>query len=106
MSVESHTGHQPPRVSELALDDRERVSLCEVLDRVLNKGAVVTGDVTISVADVDLIYLGLQIVLASMETARQGFCRAPVELGAGMGIGLGIDKEKANGFTGAGAGRV
>jgi hypothetical protein len=102
MSVESHTGNRPPRVSELALDDRERVSLCEVLDRVLNKGVVVTGDVTISVADVDLIYLGLQIVLTSMETARQSLCQAPVELGAGLGIG----KEKANGFTGAGAGRV
>ena len=48
----------------------EQVSLCEVLDRVLNKGAVVTGEVTISVADVDLLYLGLQVVLASVETAR------------------------------------
>jgi len=102
MSVETGTGNQPARVSELALDDRERVSLCEVLDRVLNKGVVVAGDVTISVADIDLIYLGLRIVLTSMETARQAFCRAPVELGAGLGIG----KEKANGFTGAGAGRV
>lgn len=101
MSVES-TGNRPPRVSELVLDDRERISLCEVLDRVLNKGVVVTGDVTISVADIDLIYLGLQIVLTSMETARQSFCRAPVELGAGVDMG----KEKANGFTGAGAGRV
>ena len=53
------------------LDDRERVSLCEVLDRVLNKGAVVVGEVTISVADVDLVYLGLQLMLSSIETARQ-----------------------------------
>ena len=95
MSVERNTGNLPPAVSELALDDAGRISLCEVLDRVLNKGVVVAGDVTISVADVDLIYLGLQIVLTSMETARQGFCRAPVELGTGMDIG----KEKANGFT-------
>ncbi len=72
MSVETNTGNRPPAVSELALDDTERVSLCEVLDRVLNKGVVVAGDVTISVADIDLIYLGLQIVLTSMETARQG----------------------------------
>jgi gas vesicle structural protein len=48
----------------------ERVSLCETLDRVLNKGAVVAGEVTISVADIDLIYLGLQIMISSVEAAR------------------------------------
>jgi len=39
--------------------------------RILNKGAVVTGEVTISVADIDLIYLGLQAVLSSIETVNQ-----------------------------------
>ena len=50
---------------------QEQVSLCEALDRVLNKGVVVVGDVTISVADIDLVYLGLQVILTSIETARQ-----------------------------------
>ncbi len=49
----------------------EHVSLCEVLDRVLNKGAVIVGEVVISVADVDLIYLSLQVVVSSVETARR-----------------------------------
>ena len=44
------------------------VSLVELLDRVLNKGVVVFGEVLISVADVDLIYLSLQVVLTSVET--------------------------------------
>jgi hypothetical protein len=52
-------------------DERERCSLCEALDRILNKGAVVAGEVTISVAGIDLIYLGLQLMLTSVETARQ-----------------------------------
>jgi hypothetical protein len=56
---------------DLALQRAERMSLCETLDRVLNTGAVVSGGVTISVADIDLIYLGLNIVLTSIETARQ-----------------------------------
>ncbi len=47
------------------------ISLCETLDRVLNKGVVIVGEVVISVADIDLIYLGLQLVLTSVETARQ-----------------------------------
>jgi gas vesicle structural protein len=49
----------------------EHVSLCEALDRILNKGAVLVGEVMISVADVDLIYLGLQIVASSVKTARE-----------------------------------
>lgn len=56
----------PPR----ALSAPDRASLCEVLDRVLNKGVVIVGEITISVADVDLIYLGLQVVLTSIEKAR------------------------------------
>ena len=56
---------------ELDLDDHEQVTLCEVLDRVLNKGVVLAGEVTISVADIDLIYLGLQLVLTSVETGGQ-----------------------------------
>ena len=56
---------------ERALEDEEHVSLCEVLDRLLNKGVVVVGEVVISVADVDLLYLGLQLVLTSVETANK-----------------------------------
>ena len=52
--------------------DHERMSLCEVLDRVLNTGVVVVGEVMISVADIDLIYLNLQLLLTSVETARGG----------------------------------
>jgi len=51
-------------------DERGRISLCETLDRVLNKGVLIAGEVTISVADIDLVYLGLQLVLTSVETAR------------------------------------
>ena len=54
-----------------SLPDEEHVSLCETLDRVLNKGVVVAGEATISVADIDLIHLGLHLVLTSVETARQ-----------------------------------
>jgi hypothetical protein len=53
-----------------ALWNDEHISLCETLDRVLNKGVVVVGEVIISVADVDLLYLDLRALLASVETAR------------------------------------
>ena len=52
------------------LSDHREVSLCEALDRILTKGAVLYGEVMLSVADVDLVYLGLQVILSSVETAR------------------------------------
>lgn len=47
----------------------ESISLCETLDRVLNTGVVIRGEVMITVADVDLIYLDLGLLLTSIETA-------------------------------------
>ena len=52
-------------------DEQEQVSLCEALDRLLNKGAVVVADVTVSVANIDLIYLSLQALVASVETGKR-----------------------------------
>jgi len=54
---------------QLAMDESERLSLCEALDRIINKGAVVIGEVTISVADIDLVHLSLQLVLQSIDSA-------------------------------------
>jgi hypothetical protein len=47
----------------------EEVSLLEILDHVLNYGVVIHGTLVISLAGVDLVYLGLNVVLASVETA-------------------------------------
>ena len=57
-------------MSELVAKERE-VTLLDLLDRVLDKGVIVLGDVTISVADVDLIYLGLKVLLTSVEKAER-----------------------------------
>jgi hypothetical protein len=46
----------------------EDTSLLELVDRLLNKGVVLAGQATISVAGIDLIYLGLNVVLAAVET--------------------------------------
>ncbi len=60
---------QAPMPGTPSLDSKD-VSLCEALDRILNKGAVLFGEVMISVADIDLVYLGLKLILSSMETAH------------------------------------
>ncbi len=57
-------------MADLSLDDAEHISLCEALDGILNKGAVITGDLTISVADIDLIYVGLRVLISSVGALR------------------------------------
>jgi len=47
------------------------VTLLEILDRVLDKGVVVSGDIVISVADVDLVYVGLKVLLSSVEAMER-----------------------------------
>ena len=49
----------------------EQVTLIELLDRVLNQGVVIAGDVTLSVAGVDLVYVGLRVLVASVGTLER-----------------------------------
>ena len=55
----------------MALPQDNQTSLCELLDRVLNTGVVAMGEIVISVAGIDLIYLNLNLLLTSVETALQ-----------------------------------
>jgi hypothetical protein len=48
------------------------VSLVEILDRALGSGIVITGDVTLSLADIDLVYLNLRLLLGSVGTICEG----------------------------------
>src|SRR5205085_2789204 len=50
---------------------RHEVTLLELVDRVLNKGVVLSGDITLSVADADLVYVGLRVLLSSVATLEQ-----------------------------------
>jgi hypothetical protein len=48
-----------------------RMTLLDLLDRILDKGVIIQGDLTISVANVDLVYVGLKVLLTSIERAEQ-----------------------------------
>ena len=67
MAVATELSADAETVTEL--DSDRRITLCETLDRVLNKGVVLAGEIIISVADIDLVYLNVQVLLASVETA-------------------------------------
>lgn len=53
-----------------AVAEAKDVTLLELLDRVVDHGVILVGDITISVADVELIYLGLRVMLASIDRAE------------------------------------
>jgi len=53
----------------LSLDGDAEISLLDILDHVLNSGVVIHGSLVISLAGVDLVYVGLNVVLTSVETA-------------------------------------
>lgn len=49
----------------------ERVTLIDALDKVLEKGAVLDGEVVIRVADVDLIFIGLKLLITSISRSEE-----------------------------------
>jgi hypothetical protein len=70
---------QPAEASALESDDDRRVVLGDLINRVLDKGVVISGHVTISVADIDLIALDLRVLITAIETAieRAGLAVSP-----------------------------
>ena len=47
------------------------VALIDLIDRLLGGGVVIAGDITLSVADVDLVYVSLRALVASVATAQE-----------------------------------
>jgi len=50
-------------------DLSDEMTLVDVLDHVLNQGVILRGNLVISLAGVDLVYVGLDVILTSVETA-------------------------------------
>ena len=55
------------RSASVLFDTKEESSLLDVLDSLLNKGVMATGDVVLGVAGVDLIYLRLSTLLTAVD---------------------------------------
>lgn len=47
------------------------LALVDLLDRLLAGGVVITGDITISLADVDLVHVSLRALISSVSTLAQ-----------------------------------
>jgi hypothetical protein len=65
-----------PATTPAAGDDGEdalqrEATLLDLVDRLLDKGVVLSGDITLCVADVDLVYVGLRVLVSSVEAAQR-----------------------------------
>ena len=55
----------------IRIGHERNAALADLLDRALNKGVVLWGEATISLAGVDLMYVGLKVLVSSFETAQK-----------------------------------
>lgn len=53
------------------MNENDNVTLVDALDKVLEKGAVINGEMVLGVADVDLVFLGLRLILTSVSKAEE-----------------------------------
>ena len=67
------------RVMSLKQVTQRELNLVDLLDRILDKGIVINGDITISVVGVDLLSLKINLVIASLETAKRYGLQLPWE---------------------------
>jgi hypothetical protein len=60
-----------PNQGFTSASNRSADSLADILERVLDKGIVIAGDVVVKVLDIELLTLKLRLLVASVDTAKQ-----------------------------------
>jgi len=60
-----------------AVSSRRDIALIDLVDRLLDGGVVLTGDITLAVADIDLVYVGLRALISSVAAAERNQVTLP-----------------------------
>ncbi|MDE1853670.1 MAG: gas vesicle protein [Thaumarchaeota archaeon] len=60
---------------------RRDLTLIDLLDRILDKGVIINGDITVSIGKVELLSLKINLVIASLDTAKRYGLKLPWEKG-------------------------
>ena len=74
VSALPETVRGPNRARVSAAED---VALIDLLDRLLAGGVVLSGDITLALADVDLVYVGLRALISSVDAAERAGVALP-----------------------------
>ncbi len=73
------------RYADGSVDEERRIALIDLLDRVLSGGVVITGDITLSIAEIDLVRISLRALISSISTLSLPGIDVPVPRGAREG---------------------
>lgn len=65
--------------SSSIVSSSKELTLLDAIDRILDKGVVINGDITIAVGGADLLSLKINLVIASLETAKRYGIELPWE---------------------------
>jgi len=60
-----------PEIVLIGNEESEDLTLLDLIDHVLNTGVIIRGNLVLSLAGVDLVYLGLDLIVTSVETAMR-----------------------------------
>ena len=69
----------------LGNEESADLTLLDLIDHVLNTGVIIRGNLVLSLAGVDLVYLGLDLIVTSVETAMRHIVRPGSTERAAMG---------------------
>src|SRR4051812_30455492 len=61
----------PERYRGLPAQGQGGQNLADILERVLDKGVVIAGDITVNVLDIELLNIKLRLLIASVDKARE-----------------------------------
>jgi len=64
-------GIQPRTVDRLPGHPTSDTNLADILERVLDKGIVIAGDIQINLLDIELLTIKLRLLIASVDRARE-----------------------------------
>ena len=56
---------------EPTTDFERRITLLDLVDRLVGKGVVIRGDITLAIADIDLVHISLQALISSVSTLEE-----------------------------------
>ena len=67
---------QHPKIVLINDEDSVDLTLLDLVDHLLNTGVIIRGNLVLSLAGVDLVYLGLDLIVTSVETALRHMTNA------------------------------
>src|SRR5690242_4500412 len=59
------------RSNSASVGTSQSTNLGDILERVLDKGLVIAGDIKVNLLDIELVTIKLRLVVASLETAKE-----------------------------------